>query len=99
MLQGLRQAVKDPLAAALGRAAAAERQAAAADKAAATVTAEHVALVQHNKQLVQQLAEANTARTEAEQRLRAAGLEPAAGGDGGDAAQQPEGALEQVGIH
>ena len=97
MLQGLRHAVKDPLAAALRRAAAAERQAAAAEQAVATVTAESVALAQHNHWLVQQLAEATAARAEAEQRLRAAGLELAAGRGGGGAAQQPEGALEQVG--
>ena len=53
MLQGLRHAVKDPLAAALRRAAAAERQAAAAEQAVATITAERVALALHNKQLVQ----------------------------------------------
>ena len=98
MLQGRRRAVKDPLAAALSRAAAAEAQAAAADRAVATLTAERAALAQHNQWLVQQLAEANAARAEAEQRLRAARLEPAAGRDGGAAAQQPGGTLEQVGV-
>ena len=96
MLQGLRHADKNPLAAALRRAAAAEGQAAPAAEAVATVTADNVALAQHNKQFVQQLAEANAARAEAEQRLRAAELEPSAGRDGAAAAQQPEGALEQV---
>ena len=100
MLQGRHSAVKDPLAAALRRATAAERQAAAADEAIAALTGESVALAQHNQWLVRQLAEANAARAEAEQRLRAAKLEPAAGMDGGGAtAQQPEGALEQVGGH
>ena len=54
MLLGLREAVKDPLAAVLRRAAAAKRQAAAAEHAVATVTAGRIALAQHNKQFVQQ---------------------------------------------
>lgn len=98
MLQGLHSAIKEPLTAALSRAAAAEGEAAAVDKAVATVTAENEALALQNQLLVQLLAEANAARAEAEQRLRVARLEPAAARGSGAAAQQPEGALEQVGV-
>ncbi len=98
ILQGLHSAIKEPLTAALSRAAAAEGEAAAVDKAVATVTAENEALALQNQLLVQLLAEANAARAEAEQRLRVARLEPAAARGSGAAAQQREGALEQVGV-